>query len=56
MRAPPIFKLPAYVVLWVDDVGIFLHPNMENLIMLNLTVATPQLLASRTSTRTEIRC
>jgi hypothetical protein len=38
MRAPPIFKLPAYVVFRVNGVGIFLHPNMENLVMLNLTV------------------
>jgi hypothetical protein len=38
MRAPPIFKLPAYVVLWVNGVGVFLHPHKENLIMLNLTV------------------
>jgi hypothetical protein len=36
--APPIFRLPHYVVLWWGDVGVFLHPHQENLTMLNLTV------------------
>jgi hypothetical protein len=38
MKAPPIFRLPAYVVLRWGDVGVLLHPHRENLAMLNLTV------------------